>query len=283
MITKASTSEMKQIYPKSNSEFDKTAKIDIHNSSLNDVKKVLGNMNKNGELSIKDMLPFIALEITDEVKRAAGGKELHIQYYGEVWEKPNMKRDMLAAYENILKEQMANNESIDSINMTKKAIELLKSIDKNSHNSKFNETLGKTLEKPLEEYKLSSRITQDVTVTYLDALKKFDEKQRIKITSSLVSLKDVDTQKQLSDTEIVDFKNMSQRVKEYLNSTKDEEGKTLVDDFWKEFNKLYSPNKKFNDLSISSQDILQLKQSFKSSSKDIGHSTFLQSLISSMS
>jgi vacuolar-type H+-ATPase subunit I/STV1 len=238
--------------------------LDIHNASLNDVKKVLGNMYKNGDVSIKDMLPFLNLH-TERLSRDVG-QEVHVQYYGEVWEKPNQKRDMLAAYENILSEQMANNESIDKINSTKKAIELLKSIDKNTHASKFSEALNSNTEKPLEEYRMSTRITQDVASTYSKALNRFDEEQRTKITSSLISLKEVDNEKYLSDKEIVDFQNLSTRVNNYLNTTNDNDRKVLVENFWKEFNKLYSPNNKFNDVSVSSQEILQLKQSLRRNS-----------------
>ena len=245
----------------SNEQTNNSNLLDIHNASLNDVKKVLGNMNKNGEFSIREMLPFLALDTTELSK--AVGKELHVKYYGEVWEKPNQKRDMLAAYENILKEQMANNESIDTINSTKKAIEILKSIDINTHNSKFNEMLKSNSEKPLEEYRISSRITQDVASTYSMALNKFDEEQRTKITSSLISLKEVDNEKYLSDKEIVDYQNLSKRVNNYLNTTNDNNSKALVENFWKEFNQRYTPNNKFNDVSISSQEILQLKQSLQ--------------------
>ncbi len=238
--------------------------LDIHNASLNDVKKVLGNMNKNGEFSIKEMLPFLNLD-TERLSRDVG-REVHVKYYGDIWEKPNQKRDILEAYENILNEQMANNESIDTINSTKRAIEILKSIDKNTHDSKFDETLKSNSKKALEEYRISTRITQDVVSTYSKALNKFDEEQRTKITSSLISLKEVDNEKYLSDKEIVDFQNLSTRVNNYLNTTNDNDRKILVENFWKEFNKLYSPNNKFNDVSVSSQEILQLKQSLRRNS-----------------
>lgn len=245
----------------SNKQTNNSNLLDIHNASLNDVKRVLRNINKNGEFSIKEMLPFLNLD-TERLSRDVG-QELHVKYYGDVWEKPNQKRDMLAAYENILKEQMANNESTDTINSTKRAIEILKSIDKNTHNSKFNEILKSNSEKPLEEYRVSTRITQDVVSTYSQALNKFDEEQRRKITSSLISLKEVDNEKYLSDKEIVDFQNLSKRVTNYLNTTNDNDSKVLIENFWKEFNTLYSPNNKFNDVSISSQEILQLKQRFE--------------------
>ncbi len=105
--------------------------IDIHNASLNDVKSVVGQMMKNGKISIKDMLPFLAID-TQPLSDAVG-KELHVQYYGDLWEHPNKKQDMMQTMKDILAKQQAD--GAQNAQSTQRAIALLEKIDQGGGSS----------------------------------------------------------------------------------------------------------------------------------------------------
>lgn len=137
MNTINSAANIGNVYQKTDSVSKQQIKINIHNASLNEVKSVLSGMMERSKITIKDMLPFMALEITDEIKRTAG-RELHVQYYGKLWENPNKKQDLLKAFE----EQKRNRADPQSMNSTKNAISLLKEIDNSDKVSSFQSFLN---------------------------------------------------------------------------------------------------------------------------------------------
>lgn len=110
--------------------------FDVHNASLNDVKKKVGEMIQNKKATIKDMLPFLALDL--QPLSEAIGKELHVQYYGDLWEHPNKKQDMLQTLKDILAQQRAD--GAQNAQATKRALTLLEKID-TSEKSSFADIL----------------------------------------------------------------------------------------------------------------------------------------------
>jgi hypothetical protein len=111
---------------------------DVHNISPKELDKLTLQMFKNGEIKLKDRLPFIPLDTKIE------GKNIHVKYYSRVWDNKDMKRDMIMEYTKILQEQISDNDSQMNIIFTKEALALLERIDKKFS---FNEILASQIEK----------------------------------------------------------------------------------------------------------------------------------------
>lgn len=131
--------------------------FDIHNASLNDVKKLLDEKHARGEISLKEMLSFTKLD-TSSLEKSIG-KEVHIQYYDELWSKPNKKRDLVEAYEEILSQQLANKDDQQNILMTQGAIETLKSLESVGQNFETHKQNNKVDMRNISLNEINSPIT----------------------------------------------------------------------------------------------------------------------------
>jgi hypothetical protein len=111
---------------------------DIHNISPKELDELTLQMFKNGEINLKDRLPFIPLDTNID------GKNTHLKYYSRVWDNIDMKRDMIKEFTQILKEQISDKDDQMNIKMTRDAIALLERIDKKLS---FNEIFANQIEK----------------------------------------------------------------------------------------------------------------------------------------
>ncbi len=115
---------------------------DIHNISPNEMDAITLTLFKNGEISLKERLPFVPLE-TNQLNTHSGQK-ISIGYYSKVWDNPDKKRDMKVEFEKILQEQITRNESMENITFTRNALALLDRIEQNtSFAALFEDNLDK--------------------------------------------------------------------------------------------------------------------------------------------
>lgn len=117
--------------------------INVQNSSLNDLQPQLRKMIKNKEVSIKDCLLLIPLEMRPIQTESGYIKDLQFGgYIANTWNNPNKKINLLAEFESILEQQIKNKESEKILNLTRGAISVLNILKKNnSFESLLNEEL----------------------------------------------------------------------------------------------------------------------------------------------
>ena len=100
---------------------------DIHNISPREMDKLTLEMFQRGEITLRERLPFLPLD-TERLAQETR-QDVQIKYYSRVWDDPDRKRDMLLEFNNILKEQLRDGDSLQNIEVTRNAITLLKRMD----------------------------------------------------------------------------------------------------------------------------------------------------------
>jgi hypothetical protein len=108
---------------------------DLHNISPKELDNLTLDLFKKGEISLKDRLPFIPLDMTK--LSGSAEKQVHVKYYSKVWDDPNRKRDMLAAYRSVLQEQISDHDTQQNIQMTKNALTLLENLARSKQTFKL--------------------------------------------------------------------------------------------------------------------------------------------------
>lgn len=102
--------------------------IDINNCSLNELRSLLCDLVKNDEVSLKDCLLLMPLEM-DELEKELGCSNIKFMgYFAHAWNNPNKKMNLLQEYNSILNNQISNNEPAQDLQLTRGAISVLEKI-----------------------------------------------------------------------------------------------------------------------------------------------------------
>lgn len=127
-----------------NQDTTNTKQYDVHNMSLNEAGEIAREMYNKGEISLREMLSFIP-PLTPQIKsdlEKEFGHEISLKYYGDLWDNPNEKRDLLSTFQSILEAKKKDHEMTNSTEFAINFLENLKNQkDEKKEGSSFEDFL----------------------------------------------------------------------------------------------------------------------------------------------
>ncbi len=133
MISSISSQSTSVTYNKDNS----STVFDVHNISPRELAALTARMVENGEISLKEHFLFSLVDREKSLSKLLN-REVRVPEWSKIFADPDTKRDMLAEYKNMLKEQSGSGANKE---LTKEAIALLERLAGNTNNTKSFEQI----------------------------------------------------------------------------------------------------------------------------------------------